>query len=107
MIDEEKFEKTVKQMLRAQQPDDATLQRLDAARRNAVQAYVPRRWLRFATAASLALAALVAAFLLIPPTAPPLAAAPDDMELLLAEETIELYEDMEFYQWLSLANDAG
>jgi len=26
----------------------------------------------------------------------------EDMEILSAEESFELYEDMEFYQWLSM-----
>lgn len=30
-----------------------------------------------------------------------------DMEILLAEESLELYEDLEFYQWLDVAGDAG
>jgi len=30
-----------------------------------------------------------------------------DMELLLAEDSLELYEDLEFYEWLDVAGDAG
>ena len=30
-----------------------------------------------------------------------------DMEILLAEESLELYEDLEFYEWLDVVSDAG
>lgn len=30
-----------------------------------------------------------------------------DTEILLAEEGLELYEDLEFYEWLDVAGDAG
>ena len=30
-----------------------------------------------------------------------------DMEILLAEEGLELYEDLEFYEWLDVVSDAG
>ncbi len=31
----------------------------------------------------------------------------DDFELLVSSDGIELYEDLEFYDWLSSENDAG
>lgn len=30
-----------------------------------------------------------------------------DMEILLAEESLELYEDLEFFEWLDVVGDAG
>ncbi|MDH3587782.1 MAG: hypothetical protein OEQ74_00110 [Gammaproteobacteria bacterium] len=30
-----------------------------------------------------------------------------DMDIMLAEESLELYEDLEFYEWLEVAGDAG
>lgn len=33
--------------------------------------------------------------------------SPDDFELLVSSDGIELYEDLEFYEWLSSENDAG
>jgi hypothetical protein len=33
--------------------------------------------------------------------------SPDDFELLVSGDGIELYEDLEFYDWLSSENDAS
>ena len=35
------------------------------------------------------------------------AEAPDDLEIMLAEEDLELLEEYEFYQWLELPHDVG
>ncbi|NNF18023.1 MAG: hypothetical protein HKN70_14860 [Gammaproteobacteria bacterium] len=108
MNENAEFEKSVKQLLRAQRLDDAVRHKLDDARRKAIAATRPhRQWQQFAAAASLALVALVATFLMIPETAPPLSEGVEDIELLLAEENFELFEELEFYQWLSAQSDAG
>lgn len=81
--------------------EPAVAERLAAARAGALAARSRPRWrsasVGLALAASLVLAAL--ALLRLPASAPP-APALDDFEVLAAEDQLELYEDLEFYQWL-------
>jgi hypothetical protein len=63
-------------------------------------------------ATGVAAAALVAFMLLQNPAGvdEPLPAAVADMEILLGEDSIEMLEDLEFYSWLDVveqANDVG
>ena len=109
MNDNRQFEQTVKQLLNAQEPDADVSKRLDVARQAAMAAAAPQRqrWMPFAAAASVAVAALVASFLLIPEPSAPLSGDAEDFEMLLVEDNIELLEEMEFYQWLAAVSAAG
>ncbi|MBT8137095.1 MAG: hypothetical protein KJO54_08800 [Gammaproteobacteria bacterium] len=79
---------------------------LDAAEHGGGRSY----WLPATGAAAALLAAVLLLQQLPGDGALPVAAADDselDMEILLAEESFELYEELEFYQWLDAAGDAG
>ena len=83
--------------------DPDTLRRLRQARAAALgqaDRKAPTRWMPWggaALAASLALAVLLWQPWAGPPESP---AALEDLELLAAEENLELYEELEFYLWL-------
>ena len=100
----------------ADQLDAATLSRLNQARQRALEELPgqrvqwPWRWLM--PAGSLAIAALVAVFVLQQPlqtTVDPIPVAHDmsedqavDFELLMGEDDLEMIEDLEFFAWLSV-----
>lgn len=112
------FEKRVGQALREQseQLDAATRSRLSRARSAAVEELhdkrfpLRNRWLPLGAAAA---AAAVMALLLAPnPPAP----VPDgrtriepleDLDIVLAEDSLELIEDWEFYRWLEDVQDVS
>ena len=94
--------------------DAATLSTLNQGRHRALEAaQAPRgEWLRWAPAAGVATAVLIAVMVTLP--------APDqveimpeamtDMDILLGEDNFDMYEDLEFYSWLDVAdegNDVG
>ena len=94
--------------------DAATLSRLNRARHAALaELQQPtRQWTRWAPAAGLAAVALVAVMIVQDPAGvdgpPPTAVA--DMEILLGEDSIEMFEELEFYSWLDVmeqADDVG
>ncbi len=122
--EDEQFARTAQQLLRdsAEHLDGATLSRLNQARQQAL-AELSRnnRWSRSsrwipagAVAATAVLAAILWTGQIAPPTGEsvedqsfvagemPLTVA-TDLELLLAEESLEMIEDLEFFAWL----DAG
>ena len=94
--------------------DGATLSRLNRARQGALDAQGRPRlkpaWLG-AGAAVLAASLVLAVALRIddpairPPIGEPSAAA--DFELISSEESIELYEDQEFYAWLDAQSSSS
>lgn len=81
--------------------------RLSAARHRALdQLQVKPRWqpvIGWAVAATLVVA--VSLWWQQAPMSSGMSA--DDFELLVSGDGIELYEDLEFYDWLSSENDAG
>jgi hypothetical protein len=103
--------------------DDATLSRLERARRLALTAAVgPRRrgwrpgrlsqrpagdWLVPAGAFASIVATAVALSLLVAEPGNGGAHAEADLELLTAGEELELYENLEFYQWLRDREQTG
>ena len=89
--------------------DGATLSTLNQSRHRALEELGSPRagLLRWAPAAGVAAAALLAVMLTLPSpnqveTMPPAIA---DMEILLGEESIEMLEDLEFYSWLEMADE--
>lgn len=87
--------------------DAATLSRLNRARHKALaELQQPtRQWSRWVPAAGVAAVALVAVMIAQNPAGiyepPPTAVA--DMEILLGEDSIEMFEELEFYSWLDVA----
>lgn len=94
--------------------DDRTTARLRAARLRAVESARGRRvWFRlprwvavagFATAAGAVLA--VGVWLYDPPRESAVATA-DDIEIVAAQDQMQLYEDLEFYRWLATQENGG
>ncbi len=110
------FEKDIRKTLDAGagRIDQRTRDELARRRRAALDAAGPgsfrTRWLPAGAAA----AALVVGVMLVTGTPDrtglPVAAddsEEQDMEILLAEESLELYEELEFYAWLDTVGDAG
>ncbi len=103
--------------------DSATLSRLAQARRLALAAVnQPRRpwprmtwlverpardWLVPAGAFASVVATVVTVSLLVMEPGNGLAREADDLELLTAGEELELYENLEFYQWLQDREQTG
>ncbi len=81
--------------------DGATLSRLNRGREAALDAARDRRqpWVYWLPATGAAAAVVIALTMTMGPEAPvdtPVA----DFEILLGEESIEMYEELEFYAWL-------
>lgn len=90
----------------AGQLDELTVARLRAARKRALEpARRPRqRWLALLVTATVA--AVVAAVLYWqPPVALP--GAIDDLDIVATGDDMELYEDLDFYDWLDETQNAG
>jgi hypothetical protein len=86
--------------------------RLAAARRKAVlegRPMGPVRWMLPAGAAAAVAAGLIIGLPDSDPDYPELVAtdAAEDMELLLADESLEMLEELDFYLWLDVEPDAG
>lgn len=108
------FTRQVKARLDAERVSPAVATRLARARHEAVQYAMPSpgMWLReWAPAAGVAMAAAVAVLMWpagdhapgTPQRAPhtTIEAELDDLDIILAGESLELYEDLEFFQWLA------
>ena len=85
---------------------------LAAARRRAViqgSPASPLRWMLPAGAAAAIAAGLIIGLPGADPEYPELVAADavEDMELLLADESLEMIEELDFYLWLDVEPDAG
>lgn len=93
--------------------DAATLSRLTRARQRALSRLdrparrYRRGWLPAAAATLIAILAAVLLWSRPQPPAPPVAANVEDMEILLADEELELYSELEFYAWLEENPHAG
>ena len=92
--------------------DAATLSKLNQGRQAALAELSTSRsraeWVRWAPAAGVAAAAVVAVVMLRGP-APvdtPIngAAAATDFEILIGEDSLEMIEELEFYSWLDVAD---
>jgi len=90
--------------------DAATLSRLNRGRQAALAetARPGTEWLRWAPATGLA-AAVVLLFVMQqgPGDVDMISAPASDLEILLGEESIEMYEDLEFYSWLDAQDFDG
>jgi hypothetical protein len=60
------------------------------------------RWARWAPAAGVAAAVVVAVMLALPQTTVDTTLPATDMDILLGEDSIEMLEDLEFYAWLDM-----
>ena len=91
--------------------DAATLSRLNQARQKALEASTRRTppLLRWAPVGGLATAAAVAMLLMQSPTTiqPPVDAGAVEFEILLSDDKFGKLEDLEFYEWIDLADEAG
>jgi len=93
--------------------DAATLSRLNQGRHRALAeletAKPLSQWLRWVPAAGIAAAAVVAVMVMNAPaptvTDEPITAS--DFEMLLEDDSLELFEDLEFYTWLQSADLAA
>jgi len=89
--------------------DGATLSTLNQSRHRALEELQSSRTrlLRWAPAAGVAAAVLLAVMVTLPgPDQTKLMpSAVTDMEILLGEESIEMLEELEFYSWLDMAED--
>lgn len=89
--------------------DAATLSTLNQTRHRALEeAEAPRtRLLRWAPAAGAAAAVLVAVMVSLPGPSQVevMPAAMVDMEILLGEDSIEMFEELEFYSWLDMMEE--
>ena len=90
--------------------DAATLSMLNQGRQRALEAArSPRNveWMRWAPAAGVATAVLIAVMVTLPEPGPVdvMPEAMTDMEILLGEDSIDMYEDLEFYSWLDVAEE--
>ena len=94
--------------------DAATLSTLNRSRQRALAEIHarPAQWTRWVPAAGMATAALVVAMVILPGPAEIQAVPAEvtDMEILLGEDSIEMLEDLEFYEWIDMLeqeNDVG
>jgi len=95
--------------------DAATLARLRDARAKAAEAAEGRvrgffripNWLRVGAFATAAAAVLVFAVWVDPQRQELPVKSPDEFEIVLNADNFDLYEDMEFYEWLAEAGNGG
>ena len=89
--------------------DAATLSKLNQGRQAALAAAAdaPGLWLRWAPAAGMATAVLVAVLVVRGPDmgGVPIAAnpMPGDFELLMGDDALEMIEELDFYSWIDVA----
>lgn len=93
--------------------DVRTLERLRAARHRALETADERpglllrlpRWVKVSGLATAAAAVLVFSLWFTPPGHDLIVKNPEDFEIVLAKDQIDLYEDLDFYGWM--ADDEG
>jgi hypothetical protein len=90
--------------------DAATLSQLNQARHRALEevsaARPEKQWLRWVPVTGVAAAAVVAVMVMNAPVAVQTGESimTTDFELLLEDENLEMFEDLEFYSWLEAAD---
>lgn len=90
--------------------DAATLSRLNRARHRALQEVSATRpqtqWLRWVPVTGVAAAAVVAVMVMNAPVTVETGESimTTDFELLLEDDNLEMFEDLEFYSWLEAAD---
>ena len=84
--------------------DAETLSKLNRGRHAALAELHTGRvqWTRWAPAAGVAAAVVVAVLLALPQTTVDTTLPATDMDILLGEDSIEMLEDLEFYAWLDM-----
>lgn len=92
--------------------DAESRSRLNRARQAALAANGSRRpaWVQWLPAAGVAVAAVFAVVLWTgsrPGTVQAPATSATDFEILLNEDSLEMLEELEFYRWIELADQAG
>jgi hypothetical protein len=93
--------------------DAPTRVRLQAARRRALEqapvarAFTPRWLVPAGAAAVLAVVAVLGLWWLPASAPPPIAANLEDAELLFAADSLELYQNLDFYRWLAAKERSG
>ncbi len=111
-MDDDRFETrirdTLDEGLEGITPDVA--RRLRRARHEAI-ARADRRLHRWAPAAALVFASLVLAAIILRPAENPvdLPVTATDLEIIAADDSLQFYEELDFYQWLAAetGRDAG
>ena len=88
--------------------DARTARRLQTARRRALEASPSRGWMPWLAAGGVAAAAGLAGVLWFaqPVTHPPVS-DPEEFELVTAGESLEFYDELEFYHWLADRNSTS
>ena len=114
---EDRFLEKAGQSLRASEEnlDAAVLSRLRAARAKAVEAASERErgffripgWARAGAFATAAAAVLVFAVWVDPPKQELPVKSVDEFEMALYADNMDLYEDMDFYEWLAGTGNGG
>ena len=114
---EDRFLEKAGQSLRASEEnlDAAVLSRLRAARAKAVEAASEREkgffripgWARAGAFATAAAAVLVFAVWVDPPKQELPVKSVDEFEMALYADNLDLYEDMDFYEWLAGTGNGG
>ena len=91
--------------------DAASLSRLNQARQKALEASTRRTpsLARWAPVGGLATAAAVALLLIQSPATiePPADAGAVEFEILLSDDNLDMLENLEFYDWIDLAEDGS
>ena len=89
--------------------DAATLSTLNQGRHRALEATRSPRgeWMRWAPAAGVATAVLIAVMVTLPEPGQVeiMPEAMTDMDILLGEDNFDMYEELEFYSWLDVADE--
>lgn len=93
--------------------DGATLSRLNRARQAAVSQRAPRLRQRWFVPAGLASACLLVAavvmwqrpFMTAPAAKNPIGLSGSDADIVSGDDTLEFYQDLEFYAWLDAQQD--
>jgi hypothetical protein len=96
---------------RAAELDDLTVARLRAARKRALAAADEKkhaaRWLPWSMAAAAVLVLTLGITLQLRAPENIIAAAPEDVDVLLVKDSPDFTDELEFYRWLEEEQDAG
>ena len=112
MKDETEFTENVKQALddQAEQLDSMTLRRLSQARIQAVESVERRHKHYWKPVTAFAFSLLLVLAVVLWPQQQGLnefTSTVEDLDLLVADDSLQLYEELEFYQWLLVDETAA